>query len=781
MKIFNLFEMLNQLKFTVFLLTLLFFYKANSFGQSLIKIGPSNLKLGSSTKNLTSPFFKVDAFGWMDVEIDEKHDAFYYPNFDNYNAAGYFNLDTHNACVGDFNGDGLQDLFITWATFPHTIERESRLTFTVLLNKGDGSLIYSPEVFENNISPERFFAYRTHVADFNNDGKDDVIASSMGMIKRNIDQTYTTKFEPIPLLLSTPNGKLKDATANIEGQENGGLPQNFSFGHDLSVGDVNGDSFPDFYTGKTLFINDGKGFFKNLSSVIPKEINPGQYYIMSSLITDLNNDGIGDIVATYPSNSDKSGYIWLSQNGDSSFSNRKIIELPVGRYGKNNTLFNYAIDYDINNDGLKDIVFSITRQNPYYIGRSLQILVNKGNGVFIDETKDFITIPEYLDKDHGEGSLRVVDVNADGVLDLVHTGGSGQDINLHSSVIYVNKNNKLVLMEPNKLAWVQPWQIEGFEWMEPYSNKTPLKSGYPINLDGKNGIDFIGVVARPLTSWPQIETNKYTFYSILSTSLSSLIDKTAPTIKVKPDVTVKLGSNGSVTISAQSVDNGSNDDEGITQMTLSKATFTCADLGANKVTFTAIDASGNTSSAEVTVTVVDETKPTLKAKSTYTIKLDAEGKATLKWEDLDEGSSDNCDIIQRTLSKTDFSRADGGDNKVTYTITDASGNTSSTEITVRVDIVLSTPERSNEGKGIKAYPNPVSDYLHLEFAEGISIRAILGSSLVDASGRVLGEIQLEESGAGQLGFSTKDLKAGMYFLKLSTRDTLHLIKFNVIH
>uniref|UniRef100_UPI0040488DDC outer membrane protein assembly factor BamB family protein n=1 Tax=Algoriphagus sp. TaxID=1872435 RepID=UPI0040488DDC len=257
-------------------------------------------------------------------------------------------------------------------------------------------------------------------------------------------------------------------------------------------------------------------------------------------------------------------------------------------------------------------------------------------------------------------------------------------------------------------------------------------------------------------------------------------DLIAPIIRTK-EIKVNLGTNGSILVSASQVNDGSSDNVGITQMTLSKATFTCADLGANKVTFTAIDASGNTSSAEVTVTVVDETKPTLKAKSTYTIKLDAEGKATLKWEDLDEGSSDNCDITQRTLSKTDFSRADGGDNKVTYTITDASGNTSSTEITVRVDIVLSTPERSNEGKGIKAYPNPVSDYLHLEFAEGISIRAILGSSLVDASGRVLGEIQLEESGAGQLGFSTKDLKAGMYFLKLSTRDTLHLIKFNVIH
>jgi hypothetical protein len=769
------------MKLAIFLFTLLSFSETISFAQSLIKIGPSNLKLGNSTKNLSSPFFKVDAFGWMDVEIDEKHDAFYYPNFDNYNPAGYFNLDTHNACVGDFNGDGLQDLFITWATFPHTIERESRLTFTVLLNKGDGSLIHSPEVFENNSSPERFFAYRTLVADFNNDGKDDIIASSMGMIKRNFDQTYTTKFEPIPLLLSTPNGKLKDATANIEGQENGGLPQNFSFGHDLSVGDVNGDSFPDFYTGKTLFINDGKGFFKNLSSSIPKEINPDQYYIMSSLITDLNNDGIGDIVATYPSNSDKSGYIWLSQNGDPSFGNRKIIELPVGGYGKNNTLFNYAIDYDVNNDGLKDIVFSITRQNPYYIGRSLQILVNKGNGIFLDETKDFITIPEYLDKDHGEGSLRVVDVNADGILDLVHTGGAGQDVNLHSSVIYINKNNKVVLMEPNKLAWVQPWQIEGYAWTEPYNNKTPLRSGYPINLDGKNGVDFVGVVARPLTSWPQTETNKYTFYSILSTSLSSLIDKTAPTIKVKPDVTVKLSTNGSVTISAQSVDNGSNDDEGIAQMTLSKSTFTCADLGTNKVTFTAKDASGNTSSAEVTVTVVDEIKPTLKTKSTYTIKLDVEGKATLKWEDIDEGSSDNCSIKERKLSKTEFSRTDGGDNKVTYTLTDISGNTSSIDLTVRVEIVLSSPERPNQGNSIKAYPNPVNDYLYMEFAEGISASTIRGSSLVDASGKVLGELTLEDAGNGRLGFSTRDLKTGMYFLRLSTRDTLHLIKFTVIH
>jgi hypothetical protein len=95
--------------------------------------------------------------------------------------------------------------------------------------------------------------------------------------------------------------------------------------------------------------------------------------------------------------------------------------------------------------------------------------------------------------------------------------------------------------------------------------------------------------------------------------------------------------------------------------------------------------------------------------------------------------------------------------------------------------VLAAPERPLESNTLKAYPNPVNDYLYLEFAEGINSSAIRGSSLVDASGKVLGELNLEEDGDGRLGFSTRDLKTGMYFLRLSTRDTLHLIKFTVIH
>ena len=259
------------------------------------------------------------------------------------------------------------------------------------------------------------------------------------------------------------------------------------------------------------------------------------------------------------------------------------------------------------------------------------------------------------------------------------------------------------------------------------------------------------------------------------------MDEIKPTLKAKAAYTIKLDAEGKAALKWEDLDEGSSDNCSIKDKLLSKTSFTCADLGTSKITFTAKDGSGNVSAAEVTVNVVDEIKPTAKVKSGFVIKLDVQGKATLKWEDIDDSSTDNCSIKERKLSKTDFTRTDGGDNKVTYTITDASGNTSSIETTVRVDIVLSAPERTNQGSSIKAYPNPVNDYLYLEFAEGISTSAIRGSSLVDASGRVLGEIQLEEGAAGQLGFSTRDLKQGMYFLRLSTRDTLHLIKFTVIH
>ncbi len=320
------------------------------------------------------------------------------------------------------------------------------------------------------------------------------------------------------------------------------------------------------------------------------------------------------------------------------------------------------------------------------------------------------------------------------------------------------------------------------------------KGGYELKIEqvDNGSTDNVGITQLTLSktafTCADLGTSKVTFTAkdasgnTSSTEVTvTVVDEIKPTLKAKAAFTIKLDAEGKGALKWEDLDEGSSDNCSIKDKILSKTAFTCADLGTSKVTFTAKDASGNTSATEVTITVVDEIKPVAKVKTGYVIKLDVEGKATLKWEDIDEGSSDNCSIKERKLSKTEFSRTDGGDNKVTYTVTDVGGNTTSIEATVRVDIVLSSPERARESNTIKAYPNPVDDYLYLEFAEGMAYGSIRTSSLVDASGKVIGELTVEDGGNGRIGFSTRELKNGMYFLRLGTRDTLHLIKFTVIH
>jgi hypothetical protein len=132
------------------------------------------------------------------------------------------------------------------------------------------------------------------------------------------------------------------------------------------------------------------------------------------------------------------------------------------------------------------------------------------------------------------------------------------------------------------------------------------------------------------------------------------------------------------------VNNGSTDNCAITSLVLSKTTFDCSNLGANSVTLTGTDASGNFRTVNATITVSDTTRPTLAVNSTVNLYLNASGNATLTTAMVNNGSSDNCGISSLTLSKTAFTGADLGNNLVTFTATDASSNTRNTTVTVVV-------------------------------------------------------------------------------------------------
>ena len=106
------------------------------------------------------------------------------------------------------------------------------------------------------------------------------------------------------------------------------------------------------------------------------------------------------------------------------------------------------------------------------------------------------------------------------------------------------------------------------------------------------------------------------------------------------------------------------------------------------ITITATD-SGNLSSTEVfKFTAVDNVDPEVFTQN-ITVQLDQNGAASIVPADIDNGSSDNCEIDTMSLDITDFSCSNLGQNTVTLTVKDKSGNETSETATVIVEDKIS--------------------------------------------------------------------------------------------
>jgi len=99
-------------------------------------------------------------------------------------------------------------------------------------------------------------------------------------------------------------------------------------------------------------------------------------------------------------------------------------------------------------------------------------------------------------------------------------------------------------------------------------------------------------------------------------------------------------------------------------------------VGTTLVTYTVKDEDNNEQTCTFNVTVVDNEAPVANCKPA-TINLNAAGSATY-------GSTDNCGITQRLLSKSSFNCSNLGTNNVTLTVKDAAGNSNSCVAVVTV-------------------------------------------------------------------------------------------------
>ncbi len=163
------------------------------------------------------------------------------------------------------------------------------------------------------------------------------------------------------------------------------------------------------------------------------------------------------------------------------------------------------------------------------------------------------------------------------------------------------------------------------------------------------------------------------------------VEKPAPTCTVQ-DITAYLDATGVASILAADVDNGSVDPcGGLLTLSVSPSSFSCANIGANVVNFTATNDENTMCVTTANVTVLD-TVPPVFVPSPFTVYLDEDGLGLVTGENVAGLSTDNCTDVTIVLLDGIVTCDDVSDGaSLDLSLIDDNGNT--TEATAMVTVL----------------------------------------------------------------------------------------------
>lgn len=345
--------------------------------------------------------------------------------------------------VADFNGDGKPDIAVT---------DDYTQTLVVYLNDGTGH--FSPTPHTTTLHVSTIVGLGALVAgDVNEDGKQDLIVAPVAGLQYDIvllgngDGTFTQGetiagsygFRTAALvdinsdghldLISEGDGSSFYATGDGAGhfsQTSGSAAENTGIGAGLAYGDFFGMHHIDFvvadYLGNDLhaFGGNGDDTFRT-----PVTINvPGVFYPDSLATADFNGDGKLDLAI---GSADIA--LLVFGNGDGTFqtasSQGVLLPLPndfATSSSSNNPTPPTLATADMDANGTPDIVAADPTSN------KLSVLLNDGTGRFPQQQPDFVA------ELAGFSTVRLADVNGDGLPDIIVGNGATQNVFVYLSI-----------------------------------------------------------------------------------------------------------------------------------------------------------------------------------------------------------------------------------------------------------------------------------------------------------------------------------------------------------
>lgn len=205
--------------------------------------------------------------------------------------------------MADVNGDNLLDIYVCNAGYQKFINKQGN---SLYINNGDLTFTESAKQYGLDET-----GYSTHAAflDYDLDGDLDAYILNNSFIPVNTlnyanDRNLRAKDWPVKDFLKGGGAKLlrNDSGKFVDVSEEAGIYGSLiGFGLGVTVGDINGDLYPDiyvcndFYEKDYLYINQKDGTF---SEELEKRIKHTSLASMGADLADINNDGYPELFVT---------------------------------------------------------------------------------------------------------------------------------------------------------------------------------------------------------------------------------------------------------------------------------------------------------------------------------------------------------------------------------------------------------------------------------------------------------------------------------------------------
>lgn len=312
--------------------------------------------------------------------------------------------------AADFDGDGVVDLFMTGQ-----LENGNQTTRLYVFNER--------RVVPRPATSDRIEAHYTSVpfvsrplfrgsvtwADFNNDGRPDVLATGLSATEVTTNRVDLLSFTDVYLNDSGNRLTINSGTV-LPGIHDG----------QVAVADLNADGFMDVVlAGKTdtglefdVFYGDGSGQRFTRSNT---DLPPVQATTLN--VVDFNVDGRPDLVVGGFNLESQPVLHWFRNDGNDLFT-EVLTDVPV-RY------FNGLVFGDIDGDGDDDVITLGGIPSPGLMRGETALFTNDGAGNFSDEShrlNPFRDVPQLF-----LGSGEILDKDGDIDLDVLLTGFTGLD------------------------------------------------------------------------------------------------------------------------------------------------------------------------------------------------------------------------------------------------------------------------------------------------------------------------------------------------------------------